>query len=129
MISFTIDDIGNDNDKSSRIIDKLTGIDGIELNQLNFSVKNNTEYFIRSRELAFEKAIEKANQYAELSNLKMVKVLSISDEGIQQISPIHNRFMNNMVAESQMARDSGSTVIPAGDLEITTRILVSFLLN
>ncbi|MDR0312234.1 MAG: SIMPL domain-containing protein [Treponema sp.] len=129
-ITFSIDDIKNDNDRISRIIDQLIQINGIELNQINFSVKNNTEYYIRSRDLAFQKAVEKANQYAELSNLKILKVLSISEEN-QQFSPISsNRLMNQQLfVEAQTASDVGSTIVPAGELEITTRILVVFVLE
>jgi uncharacterized protein YggE len=130
-ITFTIDDINNDNERVSRIIDQLIVINGIELNQVNFSVKNNTEYFVRSRDLAYQKAVEKANQYAGLSNLKIKKVLSISEEGYQQISPINNRLMNNMLYELEQASadSAGSTIVPTGELEITTRILVVFLLE
>ena len=129
-ISFSIDDIQDDNEKTSRIIDQLILINGIELNQVNFNVKNNTEYFVRSRELAYQKAVDKANQYAELSNLKIMKVLSISEEGYQQISPINNRLMNQQLYAMEAASDSaGSTIVPTGELEITTRILVVFLLK
>jgi uncharacterized protein YggE len=127
-ITFSIEDINNDNEKISGIIDQLIQINGIELNQINFSVKNNTEYFIRSRDLAFQKAVEKANQYAELSNLKMIKVLNISEDGNQQISPINNRFLNQSIVQ-EAAADTGSTIVPAGELEITTKILVEFLLE
>jgi uncharacterized protein YggE len=128
-IAFSIDNIIEDSEKASKIIDQLIGINGIELNRINFSVKNNTEYFIRSRELAFEKAVEKANQYADLSKLKIKKVLSISEEGNQLFSPIHNRLMNNRLAANDEADFYGSTVVPTGELEITTRILVVFLLE
>jgi len=129
-INFSIDNINNDseNEKVSGIIDQLVQINGIELNQLNFGVKNNTEYFIRSRELAFQKAVEKANQYAELSNLKILKVSSISDEGVQQISPVQNRFTNQL-ADAMLQSEAGTTIIPTGELEITTRILVEFILE
>ena len=127
-ITFSIDDINNNNEKISRIIDQLIQINGIELNRINFSVKNNTEYFNRSRDLAFQKAFEKANQYTELSELKIIKVLSISEEENQQISPISNRFLTQSTVEETTA-DIGSTIVPTGELEITTRILVAFLLE
>jgi len=128
-ITFSIDDIINDSERISRIIDQLIQINGIELNQINFSLKNNTEYFVRSRELAFQKAVEKADQYAELSKLKIIKVLSISEEGYQQISPISNRFTNQILFEADVASSAGSTIVPTGELEITTRIMVVFLLE
>jgi len=129
ILTFSIDNINNDteNEKVSRIIDQLIQINGIEMNQISFGVKNNTEYFVRSRELAYQKAVEKANQYAELSNLKIKKVLSITEEVHQQHSPI-NRFTNQLVY-AEAARDAGSTIVPTGELEITTNILVVFALK
>ena len=129
-LTFSIENInnGNENENVSGIIDQLIQINGIELNQINFGKKNNTEYFIRSRELAFQKAVEKANQYAELSNLKIVRVLSISEEGAQQNFPITNR-LTNQLSGVEAHRYAGSTIIPTGELEITTNILVVFVLE
>jgi len=127
VIAFSIEDIGNDGEKVSGIIDRLIQINGIELNQVNFSVKNNTEYFARSRELAFQKAVEKANQYAELSNLKIIKVLSVTDESSPQFSPMPRA--SNVMYDAAEAAGSSSTALPSGELEITTRILVVFLLE
>ena len=130
-ISFSIENIVNDNEKVSQIIDKLIQINGIELNYINFSVKNNAEHFVKSRDLAFQKATEKANQFANLSGRKICKVLSISEEGMQPISPILNRsFQNQIKEESAVMNDAaGSTVLPAGEIEITSRVIVVFLLK
>jgi len=129
-INFSVDNIDNDSERVSEIIDKLIQINGIELNQINFSVKNTTEYYVKSRELAYQKAVEKANQYAGLSNLKIAKVLSISEEANQQVSPISNRMMNNKLAYEAATSDAGaSTIVPMGELEITTRIFIEFLLE
>jgi len=128
-ITFSIEDIYNDIDKASWIIDQLIQINGIELNQVNYSVKNTTEYYVKSRELAYQKAVEKANQYAELSKLKIIKVLSITDQGTQQVSPMSNRFNRQLADVTFAAADDGSTVLPIGELEITTNISVVFLLK
>jgi uncharacterized protein len=128
-ITFSIEDITNDAEKASWIIDQLIQINGIELNQVNYSVKNTTEYYVKSRELAYQKAVEKANQYAELSTLKIVKVLSISDQGTQQVSPMSNRFSRQFADEMVLSAADTSTVLPIGELEITTNILVLFLLK
>jgi len=127
-ITFSIDDINNDNEKASAIIDQLIKINGIELNRLNFSVKDNTEYFVKSRELAFQKAAEKAAQYAELSKLKIIKVLSVSEEGAPQVSSQGRFLSQNAVFEAASFADT-SSVLPMGELEITTKILVVFLLK
>ena len=55
-IVFSVDNIDINNERVSEIIDRLIQINGLELNQIDFSVKDTTEYFVRSRELAFLKA-------------------------------------------------------------------------
>ncbi|GBU29028.1 hypothetical protein R84B8_02590 [Treponema sp. R8-4-B8] len=128
-ITFSIENITDDSEKASWIIDQLIQINGIELNQVNYSIKNTTEYYVKSRELAYKKAVEKANQYAELSNLKIIKVLSISDQGTQQVSPTSNAFRRQLADEALQAEADTSTVLPIGELEITTNISVVFLLK
>ena len=129
-ITFTVDNIDNDGERVSEIIDRLIQINGIELNQINFSVKDTTDYYARSRELAYQKAVDKARQYAELSNLKIIKVLNISEDINQQFSPMYNGLMNTSMDYLADARsEAGSTIVPTGELEITTRILVEFLLD
>jgi uncharacterized protein YggE len=132
ILTFSIEGIDSDNEKASAIIDQLIQINGIELNQVDFSVKNSAEYFVKSRELAYKKAVEKAEQYAELSKLKIAKVLNISENRTQQISPIQNRLYKQRVAfteaaDAAMADDA--TSLPTGELEITTNISVLFLLE
>jgi uncharacterized protein YggE len=127
-ITFSIHDIQADGEKASQIIDRLVQINGIELNQMGFSVKNNTEHFAKSRELAFRKAEEKAKQYAELSGLKVARVLSISEETNQHNLPVY-KLQNNMQELSIARDDAASTMLPAGELEITTKILAEFILE
>ncbi|MCL2044104.1 MAG: SIMPL domain-containing protein [Treponema sp.] len=129
-ITFSVDDIDNNSERVSEIIDNLIQINGIELNQMNFSVNNNTDYYIRSRELAYQKALEKATQYAELSNLKIIRVLNISENINQYMSPTSNRFLNNSMDFSMATRQADSaTIVPMGELEITTTIFIEYLLE
>jgi uncharacterized protein YggE len=131
VITFSIEGITNDAEKASGIIDQLIQINGIELNQVQYSVKNTTEYYARSRELAYQKAMEKAKQYAKLSGLKIAKVLSVTDQGSHPISPMNNMLLNQRMAfdANVMAAAESSTLLPIGELEITTNILVVFLLK
>jgi uncharacterized protein YggE len=130
-IEFAVRGIRQDDNKVSGIIDRLVGIDGIMLDNIAFSVADNTEHFVRSRELAFEKAVQKAEQYAELSGLKVGKVLSLSEEGANNAMPLYsNRMVNQQfkMEESAVMADA-ATVLPSGQLEVTTRISVVFLLE
>lgn len=127
-IAFSVDDIQNGAGRLSDIIDRLVQINGIELDRMNFSVRDDTRYFTEARELAFRKAAEKARQFAELSGRKVGRVVSISEEGSPQIVPISNRFM----AQSAALMDASAsipTILPSGEQEITTRISAVFMLE
>jgi uncharacterized protein YggE len=129
-IEFAVRDIRRNNEKVAGIIDRLVGIDCIMLNSINFSVDDNTEHFVRSRELAFEKAVQKAKQYAELSGLKAGRVLSLSEDGINDPSPLYgNRMVNRFELEKAAVMADVATVLPSGQLEVTTRISAVFLLE
>jgi uncharacterized protein YggE len=131
IITFSITNINSDSEKVSQVIDSLIQINGIELNQMSFSVKDNAALFARSRELAYQKAFDKAAQYAQLSGLKIVKTLNISEAENPQVSPVSNRMFNQaMMSDTATAKAAaGSTALPAGEMEITSRILVEFLLK
>ncbi len=130
-VDFAVREIGQDTEKVARIIDRLTGIDGIVMNRINFGVADNTGHFIRSRELAFEKAMQKAEQYAALSGLNVGRVLNLSEEGMNNVSPLYRSSAVNQfkMEEAALAADAASTILPSGQLEITTRISVVFLLE
>ncbi|MDR0401329.1 MAG: SIMPL domain-containing protein [Treponema sp.] len=131
IMTFSVDDIRRDAERASRILDKLTEIEGLALNHINFSIKDNQELFVQSRELAYQKARDKAAQYAGLSGLKIVKTLNISEFGNAQIFPPGALLMNQkMNSAAEGSRDqSASTMLPTGELEITTQISVVFLLE
>ena len=126
-ISFSIGNINNDSEKISRIIDRLIQINGIELSHFNFIRKDSAELFARSRELAYQKALDKALQYAQLSGLKIVKVLNVSEEGSPQIFPTANIMRNQGQFTADAAGSSSGVAVPGGELEITTTVFVSFL--
>ncbi len=127
-IDFAVRGIGEDAEKVARLIDRLSGIDGIMMNRIDFSVADNTEHFARSRELAFEKAMQKAEQYAALSGLKVGRMLSLSEDGANPATPLYRAAMTNQL-KAEVAMDAASTVLPSGQMEITTRISAVFMLE
>jgi len=130
MITFSIDDIGADSERASAIIDRLIGINGIELQGMHFSVGDTAELHYRARELAYQEAYEKAQQYARLSGQRIVRTIGIFEEGRGYGSPFptHARAGQRvMFAMDAVAEAAGPTVLPAGEMEISTRITVEFL--
>jgi uncharacterized protein YggE len=128
VIIFSSDNL----DGVSGIIDRLIEINGIELQQMQFSVKDNSALYVKSRELAYQKALEKAEQYAELSGMKIAGTLSISEDGNMPVSPVFGRALNQRMEAAgavKTASADSSTVLPTGEMEITSRVLIEFLLK
>jgi uncharacterized protein YggE len=127
-IAFSVENLNG----VSAIIDQLIEINGIELQNMQFSVKDNSALYVRSRELAYQKAMEKAEQYAKLSGMKVAGTLSISEDGANTVSPVLNRALNGQkmafAAATEAAADR-STVLPTGEMEITSRVMIEFMLK
>jgi hypothetical protein len=48
------------------------------------------------------------------------------------VSPVFNRAMNNRMMADTAVKESaaaGSTVLPSGEMEITSRVVIEFLLK
>jgi uncharacterized protein YggE len=128
-VTFPVHGIVDDPGKAPRIIDRLTQINGIVLNGVDFDVKDRSAYFAQSRELALRKATEKAKQYATLAGLKLKGVASISEDGAQEDT---RRFTKNTARQEAMElslADDASTVLPSGKMEITTSVSVIFVME
>ena len=124
-IVVTINDIINNPNRLPEMLDKLTAIDRVIIRNIIFDTKDKTELFSQSRELAYQKALDKANQYAELTGHKIVKALRVSEE--------RNRDILRAPAHSNVAYDtagySTASAVPTGEQEVITEILVTFLME
>ena len=125
-IVVTINDIINNPNRLPELLDKLTAIDRVVIRNIIFDTKDKTELFRQSRELAYQKALDKANQYAELTGHKVVKASKISEE--------RNRDILRVSAQSNVAFEadgsfSGASPVPTGEQEVTSEIIVTFLME
>lgn len=126
-ISFSIENIDADASVASALVDRLTGINGIELQGMNFAVSDTDLPGERARELAFRQAREKADQFAALAGLRVVKVVGIFEEGRTLPTPMPAVQARN---GAMFSEDSGAgTAIPAGEMEISARIVVQFAMR
>jgi uncharacterized protein YggE len=125
-IMVIINDIVNNSNKFSVLLDKITTIDRVVIRDIKFDTENKTELYKQSRELAYQKALDKANQYANLSGLKIVKTLTITEERSRDI--LFGAYQKNVAYET--AASSGpSASVPTGEQEVTSEIMVTFLLE
>ena len=122
-MTVTVYNIVENPNKFPSLLDRITIIDRVSIRNIIFDTENKTEVFKQSRELAYEKALDKAKQYAELSGRKIAKVLTISEA----------RSRDVFLSASNVAYDAvgfkGGASVPTGEQEITTEITVSFLMN
>ena len=131
-IVVTVNDMINKPERFSSILDKITAIDRVEVQNIQFDIENKSDLFKQSRELAYQKAFDKAEQYAKLSGRKLGKVLTIS-EGVSRDVTFNRMFMNNarmpFVAE-QAAADYGTGFsLPTGEQGVTSEINAVFSLE
>ena len=125
-ILVTVNDIINNPERFSTLLDKITAINRVEISNIRFDIENKTELFKQSRELAYQKALDKAEQYASLSKHKVGKVLTISEASQDDIlARVH---MSNVVSEMVIGDVAGFSV-PTGEHEVTTEINITFLLE
>ena len=127
-IAVTVNDIINNPERFPSLLDKITTIDRVEINNIQFDVENKTELFKQSRELAYQKAFEKATQYAELSGRKIGKVLTIT-EGISRDIAQTRAFMSNVRFDAVGEYFSDGSYVPAGERGVTSEINVTFSLE
>ena len=125
-IVVVINDIINNPDKFPALLDRVTAIDRVMIRNILFETENKTELFIQSRELAYQKALDKANQYAALSGRNIVKVLTISEERSGDV--FRSAALGNVAYSDSEAFSTGSSV-PTGEQEVTSEIMVTFLME
>lgn len=78
MLSIRIRDL----EKLGGLLDRLVVIGANDIRSVTFSVANPTPLIEQARIAAIKDAVRKAEIYAEAANLKIVRVISISDSGI-----------------------------------------------
>jgi len=125
-IVVTINDIINNPNRLPELLDKLTATDRVVISNIIFDTKDKTELFSQSRELAYQKALDKANQYAELTGHKIVKTLRVSEERNRDIlrAPAYTN-----VAYDTAGYSTAASAVPTGEQEVITEIIVTFLME
>ena len=127
-IVVTVNNMVKAPDRFSSILDKITAIDRVEVQNIQFDIENKADLFKQSRELAYQKAFDKAKQYAELSGRKLGKVLTISESVSRDVTQPRG-FMSNLLVQASNDYLSGSSSVPAGEQGVTSEINVTFALE
>ncbi len=124
-INIKIRQLQNDMDKVSTILDELGNVDRIYIHSINFDVEDKEPLYTQARERAYNKAVDKGEQFAELSKLTLGKPLSISEDTGSFSAPVGNF----MLSESKSLGYSGDTSLPSGEIKISYNTNVIFLVK
>ena len=123
-VEITVRNIVKVGGRLSTLLDKLAAISNVELNEISFDIDQKTELFKKSRELAYSKAHEKAEQYAALCGRKLGKVVTIVENGGGDVS---SALLSNRAKAEYSANDMAT--VPTGQNEISTDVQVVFSLK
>lgn len=107
--------------KATTIIDALSVIDRVQLGGIRFDIEDKTKFFTEARELAFNKARQKASELAKLGGVKLLKPVSISDS-TYDVSPV--RQFSNVAEFTALASPAMDTQLPTGEMGISANISV-----
>ncbi len=127
-IVVTVNDMINAPERFSSILDKITAIDKVDVQDVRFDIENKTGLFKQSRELAYQKAFDKAQQYAELSKRKIGKVLRISEVVSRDVAQTR-AFQNNLAFKEEALSLSDNSAVPTGEQGVSSEINIVFSLE
>lgn len=105
------------------ILDSLVSAGGNTFNGVRFAVDDDTPIRNEARQKAMAEALSKAELYAEASNMKIARIVSISEGGDYSPQP------QMMMARGAMKESDSSTPIAGGEIGYTARVNVQFQLK
>jgi hypothetical protein len=107
--------------KATQIIDQLSAIDKVQLGGIRFDIEDKTKFFTEARELAFNKARQKATELAKLGGVKLLKPVSITDS-TYDVSP--QPYYSNVAELKAMSAPAADTQLPSGEMGISANISI-----
>lgn len=113
--------------KATDIIDDVAQVENVQLGSIAFDIDNKAALFTQARELAFNKAKQKAEELATLGGVKIVTPLTITDSSYDAQPP--TPLYNYREAAVPTADSSSGTQISTGQLEINAQVSVTFAIE
>lgn len=109
--------------KATQVIDQLSAIDNINLGGISFDIDDKTKLFEQARELAFNKAKDKASQLSKLAGVGLDRPVSISDS-TYDVTP--RPYMDNIASMKTLAipETGGGSSVPTGELTVTANLSI-----
>ena len=107
-----------------KLIDEISNIWWVIINNISYDIEDKTPYYTQARELAMEKANQKAKELAKVAGVKLLKPISIS-ESIDTYYPTP-MYRNNYAMDMWMWAKEESAEVSLWELEINLNINVLY---
>lgn len=121
-LRITVQGIDGQNEQLAGLLDGLGEISGMEISSFEFFVESTESLYDQARELAFSKALQKAQQYAELGQVTLGEPVRITEQSYDQV------YRNSSAKGLMMAEASAytPTQLPAGTFSVQLSVSVDF---
>jgi uncharacterized protein YggE len=93
---------------------------------MRFASRDSGDLQSEARELAFRNAMEKAEQFAALSGMRISGVSSIVEQA-HAMMPVMRQTL--FASDIVMAEAGAATELPAGEIEISASVVIEFLMR
>lgn len=111
-------------DDAGKVMDQVTSVEGAQIQSTQYDIADKDKIFEEARQQAFTKAKAKAQQLADLANVSLGKVSSISDVVVDyQPVPI---YANAVMDKASGMGGGGSTEIAPGQMVFTLTVNVVY---
>ncbi|HOY61522.1 MAG TPA: SIMPL domain-containing protein [Candidatus Woesebacteria bacterium] len=120
-IFVTVKKIDDQATKATKIIDDLSAISDIDISGITFDIEDKTKLFSQARELAYNKAKQKASELAKLASVSLLKPVSISDS-TYDISRTTYSNVAEFKSLAPMAGGGPATDISTGEMSVSANL-------
>jgi hypothetical protein len=126
-LSIKIKGVDESGRKVGQIIDEVSQVKNIELGSISFGLENPERFKSQARELAYQKAEQKAQELADLGEVRLLQPVSLTDTSfdVAQDEAI-TRFSEEFDSSSTPITGGAPTEVSTGQLEINLRVSAVF---
>ncbi|MBB35377.1 MAG: SIMPL domain-containing protein [Hirschia sp.] len=121
--SNTVTVVIRDLEKLGPVLDSVVEAGGNTINSINLGVDDDTEIMKEVRKKAVQDAMSKAELYAEAAGYRVSRIVTLDEQSSGYPPP------RPMMARMEMASDSASTPVAAGEITFTSSVSVLFELT
>jgi uncharacterized protein YggE len=122
-VNIEMDATKENQDKAQKIIGEITSLKFLNDCDIEYGLKKKKEFLEKVRKLSFENAVEKAEQYAKLAGVRIIKANTIID---QDAVGEHTRHSSNFMEDAICESESDSYLPNGRKIVLENRVHVTF---